>query len=509
MTIDVQPRQSSVPDLDELKSRPPIRDDRASAGGRIVRNTIALGLARPLTWLSAIGLTVLLPRYLGDANLGKINLAFAFADWAGLIASFGIGTYVAKEVARRGQAANSLVLNAVLLRLALALGIGALTGVFVTFLGLEDLTRHLVYLLTIHMLLTVIAGVLVSSLQGMQDLRSVAIVDALSKLAQLGLVGLVLAQGYGPIAVALAYIASDILAIIWYLFAVSRRINLSGPIALVSWKNLLAGGLPFLVWETALLTYARVDVIILSIFASDAVLGWYAAAYRIISIPLIAPAILMTAVFPALSASGNNRSSFSTIAKKSVQATALITVPMALGLAVLADKIIELLGYPIEFTNSIVPLIYLTISLPIVGINMMVGSMLNAVDRQRQWAIAGVAAAVLNVGLNFVAIPYTQKNMGNGAIGAAAVTSLTEVFLFIAGQVLLPRDILNKSTYIGILKCLSVGLVMASAVWLGRDLPIFVAVLLGALTYGAGSLALGTVTVADLKRVRGYLIERR
>src|SRR5918993_984970 len=63
-------------------------------GSRIVGNALALILARPLTWLSTIGLTILLPRYLGDVNLGKFNLAFVFADWCGLLVSLGISRYL-------------------------------------------------------------------------------------------------------------------------------------------------------------------------------------------------------------------------------------------------------------------------------------------------------------------------------------------------------------------------------------------------------------------------------
>jgi O-antigen/teichoic acid export membrane protein len=66
-------------------------------------------MARPLTWLSTLGLTILLPRYLGDVNLGRMNFAWVFADWFGLFASFGIATYLTKEVARYPADAGRIV----------------------------------------------------------------------------------------------------------------------------------------------------------------------------------------------------------------------------------------------------------------------------------------------------------------------------------------------------------------------------------------------------------------
>ncbi len=486
------------------------RDERASAGGRIVRNAIALGIARPLTWISTIGLTILLPRYLGDVNLGKMNFAFAFADWCGLFASMGISTFLTKEVARRtAGASGALVLNALLVRLALALGIGGVAAVLASFMGYDDLTRQLIYLLTAHMLLMVLSGVFIGALQGAQQLRVVAFVDAVSKLVQLGLVALALVRGYGPLGVAVAWIVSDLFAIAWYFLAVRRYVPLRGPVSPGTWRALFVGGMPFLVWETALLTYARVDVLILAAFATDAVLGWYSAAYRIISIPLFVPAVLMTVTFPALSAATGDSRLFNTIARRAVQVIALTTVPMALGLMVVSGQLIQLFGYPESFANSVIPIALLSVSLPLVGVNMIVGSVLNARDRQRQWALAGVAAAVFNPALNFIAIPYTQTHFGNGAIGAAAVTSLTEVFLLCAGQVLLPRGVFDRATLIGALKCLLAGVIMAAVVWVARDLPLLLTIPLGAVVYGGATLLLGTVSLGDLRRVRQYVTERR
>jgi O-antigen/teichoic acid export membrane protein len=480
----------------------PVSPAEPSAGGRIVRNAVALGLSRPFTWFSAIGLAVLLPRYLGDVNLGKINFAFAFADWCGLLVSLGISTYLTKEVARREPEAGRLILNALVLRSAVALGVGGVAAAVATLLDFDGLTRQLVYLLTGHMLLVVVSGVLVGGLQGMQRLRIVAVVDAASKMLLLGLVALFLSRGDGPIGVAVAYVLSDVLLIGAYLYALRRLGGLRGTIDLSIWRALVLGGMPFLLWEAALLTYARVDVLLLAIFTHDAVLGWYHAAYRLISIPLFIPAVVMTAIFPALSATAKDVALFSAIARRGVRVGLLVTLPMALGLMVLADKVVEFLGYPPEFRNSVTPIVLLAPSLPLVAVNMIVGSVLVARDRQRSWALVGVGAAVINPALNLLAIPYTQAQFGNGAIGAAAVTSFTEVFLLVAGQYLLPKGIIDTGTALNALKCLLVGLTMAAVVWNVRELPVIFGVLVGAVVYVAGCFLVGAVSLDDLRRLR-------
>jgi O-antigen/teichoic acid export membrane protein len=467
----------------------------------IVRNTVALALSRPFTWISAIGLVILLPRYLGDVNLGKINFAFAFADWCGLVVSLGITSYLTKEVARRGPEARALVLNALVLRAAIALVVGGVAGIAATLLDFDPLTRQLVYLLTAHMLLMVISGVLVGGLQGLQRLRIVALTDATSRLLLLGLVALFLWRGDGAVGVATAYLLADVFLIVAYVYALRRLGGLGGRIEVRTWAALVMGGLPFLVWEAALLTYARIDVLLLAAFTHDAVLGWYHTAYRIISIPLFAPAVLMTAIFPALSAAKDS-SGFAGIVRRGVRAAVFVTVPMAFGLIVLADRLIDFLGYPAEFRNSVLPIMCLAPSLPLVAANMIVGSALAAQDRQRQWAIAGVGAALLNPTLNLLAIPYTQAQLGNGAIGAAAVTSLTEVFLLVAGQILLPRRMIDAATVTSVAKCVAAATLMAAAVWVLRDLPVAVVVPAGAVIYAAAALAGGAISLDDLRRLR-------
>jgi len=55
-----------------------------------------------------------------------------------------------------------------------------------------------------------------------------------------------------------------------------------------------------------------------------------------------------------------------------------------------------------------------------------------ASDRQRQWIVVGIIAAVFNPLLNLIAIPLTAHAYGNGATGAAMITVATE-FLMLSG----------------------------------------------------------------------------
>jgi hypothetical protein len=115
----------------------------------------------------------------------------------------------------------------------------------------------------------------------------------------------------------------------------------------------------------------------------------------------------------------------------------------------------------------------------------------------------------LNPLLNLVAIPYAQATWGNGAIGAAAVTTLTEVFMLIGGLRLLPAGVFSSATVKDVGRCLAAGTVMAAAVVLSRNLPIAVPIALGALVYVLCAFGFGALSVADLKHVHLQLLRRQ
>jgi hypothetical protein len=122
--------------------------------------------------------------------------------------------------------------------------------------------------------------------------------------------------------------------------------------------------------------------------------------------------------------------------------------------------------------------------------------------------MAAVVAAILNPALNFVAITYSQTAFGNGAIGASVITTLTELFMLLAGIYLLPHGVFGLRTAKDACRCLVAGLLMALVVAAGREFPLPAVVGVGAAVYGLSSLALGAVSLHELSQVLHHLLHR-
>jgi O-antigen/teichoic acid export membrane protein len=477
--------------------------------GHLIRSVFQLGIAQGLTWIGGAVLAILLPRFLGDVNLGKYTFAFAFTTLIGLGADLGLATFLTREVARDRTRAASMTTAVLLWRVPLSLLAAGFSIAASHVMGTDELTRNVFYVLSIGIVVTAISGVVFGALQGMQQMRIMAITSVLNKLGYAALAAALLFGGAGPFELAAGYVLMALLNLGIGAVALFRQVRPRFEVDRRLLRIVLLGGLPFFVWQAALLVYGQIDTVLLSFLASDAVVGWYAAAYRIVMIPVFMPTIIVTVIFPALSAATDDTKAFNAIARRAVHAAAIITIPMALGLMLLPDKIIELLGYPETFSHSVLPLILLAPHLPVAAIDLMIGCVLATRDKQRQWALTAVAAACLNPLLNAFAIPFTQQLVGNGAIGAAAITTVTEVFMMAVGLRLLPAGVFNRETVNNVLRMLAAGVAMVGVVALTRDLPIVVPVVLGAVVYFGACLVVGAVSMGELNQVRIHLVQRQ
>ena len=213
----------------------------------------------------------------------------------------------------------------------------------------------------------------------------------------------------------------------------------AGGVDVRIWRVVLAGGFPFLVMTAIQIVYGSIDMVMLRPLAGDATVGWYALAYRWISLPVLLASTCMLAVFPALSVrSLEQDDQFSRLANRALMFVAFIGFPAATGIALVADDIISM-TYHGQFRETIPLMQILALSIPIVVIDMVLGMVMFASDRQKQWMILGAVTMFINPAINIFAIPYTVDRYGNGAIGAAIATVVTELVVLGGAIYLVPR----------------------------------------------------------------------
>jgi hypothetical protein len=126
---------------------------------KIAKNASVLFGSQLIMWLLTMALTIVMPRYLGAAGVGKIHFATSLWTIIGVIAAFGIDTLLIKEIARQPARTAALFGSALVLRCLLFL-IGYLglivtleffgyptdTIIIVCLIGIANLIRQIVAL---------------------------------------------------------------------------------------------------------------------------------------------------------------------------------------------------------------------------------------------------------------------------------------------------------------------------------------------------------------------------
>jgi O-antigen/teichoic acid export membrane protein len=444
-------------------------------------------------------MVIVVPHYLGDVGFGRLSFAWAFVSIFTMIAALGVDPYIVKTTARDAASVGQLVVNALAMKIPLLVALSLVAIGTSHVLGYTVETRLLVAVACLGLGLQALNGTLVAGLQGEQRMGRTALWAATERyLGSAAIIAAIWAK-LGIVAMALASACAGVISLVANAVQLWHRLRAGVRIDTRLWRVLAYGGAPFLLWNLALMAYGNLDFAMLSFLTRDAVVGWYALAYQLVSAPAFLPTLIVTAFFPALSAQGAAISPyFLALSNRAVRMVFFLCAPMAVGIALIAADIIALFHYPTGFAHSIPLMRILALHIPLVGVDTVLGSVLMACDLQKQWVVVGCLAVVFNLVLNLVAIPATASALGNGAIGASLVTVLTELFMFAGAVVLRPRGVLDKQTTRFLFSCcvaclpLIAGVTLAANAWL----PVKIAV--GVATYGMACVALRLVSLDRL-----------
>jgi O-antigen/teichoic acid export membrane protein len=208
----------------------------------------------------------------------------------------------------------------------------------------------------------------------------------------------------------------------------------------------------------------------------------------------------MGVVFPALSLLGaGDRRRLLFAYEKSFKMLAILGLPFAVGLGVMAGSIVH---FTRGFEQSIPALQILAPSVVLLFVNNAFIYTLTAINRQLDFTRLALFTLAVNLALNLLLIPTY------GYLGAAAASTITEAALFAGGWWLLRRQQLPLSVIGSIGRVAASALIMGVAVYLIRSWPLALVVIAGAAVYVAALLALRTLDAEEWSIFRSGLTGR-
>ncbi|MCL4389994.1 MAG: flippase [Patescibacteria group bacterium] len=407
----------------------------ASLTRKIAANTAAQMTGKAASTVLGVVITILLTRYLGPAGFGTFTFILVFVTMFGTAADWGLTLITVREASQDARVANEIIGNVLVIRLLLAALAAAVAVAVMHLLPYDPLTQTLVLIAS----LTLLAISLKTSFQIIFNVKlrmeNTAISDFCANLLTMLLVFGVINFNWGITGVVLAYLAGDIFSALVAGFLGFRLLPIRLSLAHPATRYLLLESLPMGAILVTFTIYNRIDTVILSAVKGDVAVGFYGAAYRIFEVLVLGAAYFSNAILPLISnLAQHDRVKLGEIYRKAFVVLLLLGSAVAAVNYLLAPLGIALIAGA-KFAPAVPALQILSLALVVSYLNHLNGYTLIALGKQWWSFVVAIGALFLNVGLNWILIPYFSL------YGAAAITFVTEGSIALASVILIHKMI--------------------------------------------------------------------
>lgn len=272
---------------------------------RVGKNSIWLLLARLVTQLQLLGLTILIARRLGEAAFGQYALISSLVVLGNVLTTFGTDTLLIRQIARARQVDVPELPAAFALQIILSLlfitGIWCLTAFSHTITqGFSEALR----LYALSLLPLALFSVFTAVLRGFERMDLFLVASFGTSIVSLVIVWAALILGGGLFEILGALMLVQLISTI-LIYALCK---MGVPAFSIHLNVSLPSVLPLLkvAWPLALLSvlgvaYQRLGIFSLSILGSDIQTGIFSAASRLVEAVKLGHIALLGALLPALS----------------------------------------------------------------------------------------------------------------------------------------------------------------------------------------------------------------
>lgn len=481
---------------------------KSSIGKSVGRNFSIMFGAQIITWTSSFVLLYFLPRYLGSEDYGRLYLALSIKMMLGLLIDFGGAYLIPKEVARSQERGGRILNSYIILRILLwILSIGLILLIS-NLLGYSDQVYLLILVLAIGKLWEGWTSAFRAFFQGIERTEFPSLGSITERIFVAIFAVSALLMGGDSLSIAIIMVGGTILNLIVVIWFARKFVDITYKMDFKVF-GLLKSGMPYFLFSLFSIIYYRVDAIMLSSITTDTVTGWYGGAYRFFDTVMVLPLIYKTAIFPIFSKLWKDQEgTLERTIGVSLKLMVLLGVPVSIMIFTFAENIIQFFMGLDEYGPSVIILQIFAASIPIIYIDIILGSaLLGAANKQKAWATIGFIAIFLNIGANYYLIPYTQAVYQNGGIGAAVATFCTEMFMLSSALYLVPRTYFSDFQFSFIAKPVIAGLITMGFIWILNETGLYwmLTALSTGIIYLAAIYLLKFFEERELKIIREFL----
>lgn len=260
-----------------------------------------------------------------------------------------------------------------------------------------------------------------------QQIKKISVIGIAGKLAESGMVILSIFLGYGLFGAILSILIVKIIGFIVVSAIVIKEIGIKIP-KFWRMKEYLLFGLPGIIGSISSWITQSSDRYFIGVFLGTLFVGYYSPAYTLgcILTFLIGPIVYLLPATLSKYHDGNETEKVENYMAYSLKYFLVIAVPSVFGLSVLSKQLLTIFSTYSIAQNSYFVTPFVALSMLFMGVCGIIGQSISLKKKTHIEGIIILIAAVLNLGLNFILVPYF------GLLGAAITTLLAYAFILIA-----------------------------------------------------------------------------
>ena len=424
---------------------------------------------------------MLMARYLGVERYGIFGFAVSLTGILCILFDLGIGIHSVRHIATDYDSAPKYLGNAIPLK-----GLFSIFGFIVILIVLivmkcDELTITVTLLITIEQIIKKFVELMTATFQAFEKGEFQGISNTLLNILTFIFILIVIYTDLGLYGIAIAYIIANIITLIYCYHILTK--HLTKPhyeLDKEFCKMITIAALPFAASVILSSIYYSIDMVMLTNMVGSYATGIYNATYKLIGVLTLFYGIYSAVIFPVMSKFfKNDESMLLTLYEKSIKYLMLAIIPIAVATMHYSTDIIQLIyGHQYDASSSVLSILIWTVCL--LFISGAGNTLLNASYKEVTVTKIYAIAAVFNVALNFILIPYLSYD------GAAITTVLSDVLIVVVQSYVIYKLGYkpNKKLYYDLGKIIAGSLILGIALYY-LNLNIWVALPVGIIIYFA------------------------
>ncbi len=461
----------------------------------LIRNSTYTFLSNFVGGLALFLVNAIVARNLGAELFGAYTFVFAFLSFFAVIANIGLDTIVVRELSRKWN--DKVISAATLIKIVFSIAAMAGAMLIINVLNYPEIIKYGVFLAALTLLFSALASLWWSVFQARFEMFWYAVTNLFGRILILAISAGLIIAGKGILWLVAAFSIAGFLQLLLIGILVFRRVKPVFAFDFSLMKFLLKESWPLALSTLFISMYYRLDVLMLSFWRSQTEIGYYAAVYTMTEAPAMLAVAWNASLYPLLSCIHARKKEFTEWGLFSVKGMLLVAVPMAMGTAVLSQRLINLI-YGSGYESSVPVLRILIFGGGMIMINVILSSILNALGKQK----IVTAATAVNLVLNGILNVWAIRNYG--IVGAATTTVLTEFFCGLVMWLYLRKKgyMLFRREWIA---CFIAAILMGIVVYFAGALNLAILITIGAVAYAIFVLLFGGITSEDKKMLKRLL----